>query len=88
MSIENDRTRKSNPWSGGEDRWEETEQSSLFLQRSGGVGVDSMLGRETEENRETCIREDKTSTRGTTSHKKKALSASVGVGVLCSSDEF
>ncbi len=88
MSIENYRTRKSSPLFMGEDRREKTEQPLGSSQHSSGVCGDSMLGRENRVSWEICSREAiDASTKGTTSQKKKFLSARTEVGVRHSSDE-
>ncbi len=87
MSIERKTTGEPSRCSSGEGCQGRAPQPSRHVHRSGGVGVDSMLGRADGLTRETCSREAQTSTTGTTSVTEKVSSARAGVGVLHSSEE-
>jgi hypothetical protein len=65
----------------GEGCQGQTGQPSQFAHRSGGVSGDGMRGREARVTQETCLRGENASTSGTTSEKKKAVSARAGVRV-------
>ena len=87
MSIETNRTRKSSLWLAGEDCKGETIKSSQALQRSGGVGGYSMLGRECGGSWEISNGGRKLPTGSTTPTKEEAHTAIREVGVLRSSNE-
>ena len=71
----------------GEGCQGQTGQPSQFAHRSGGDSGDGMRGREARVTQETCLRGENASTSGTTSEKKKAVSARAGVRVPHSSLE-
>ena len=87
MSIDKERTGKPSPYPMGEGCQGQTGQPSQFAHRSGGVSGDGMRGREARVTQETCLRGESASTSGTTSKKKKAVSARAGVRVPHSSLE-
>ena len=72
MSIETERTGKPSRYLNDEGCEERTEQPLQSAQRSGGVSGDGMLGRVTEETRETCLRGAQAPTGGTTPATEKA----------------
>ena len=87
MSIENAQTRKPSPCLRGEGCQEQTGQPLQSVHRSGGVSGDGMQGREARVTQETYARGENASTSGTTSAKREAVSARVGVRVPHSSLE-
>jgi len=87
MSIDKERTGKPSPYPMGEGCQGQTGQPSQFAHRSGGDSGDGMRGREARVTQETCLRGENASTSGTTSEKKKAVSARAGVRVPHSSLE-
>ena len=88
MSIEKPTTRETSRSPCGEVWQGQTGQPSRSIYRSGGVCGDGMSGRATWITRETCAREARASTGGTTPEKGEAATARIGVGVLHSSEEI
>jgi hypothetical protein len=88
MSIEKTTTRETSRYLSGEVCQGQSGQPSGSAYRSGGVGGDGMSERATAITRETCAREARASTCGTTPKMGKAATARAGVGALHNSEEI